>query len=219
MMLQTQPGIEALSEHLLRVFRALDPTGQRLSLALYRELARGAPVSPSSLANRVEMPTDVVTQQLRSWPGVYYDGKQRVIGFWGLAIAPMPHRLRVDSRELYAWCAWDTLFLPALLGTGVEVESSCRASGHPVRLTVTPHRIESAAPAGLLVSFLLPDAAAMSANVITSFCHYVHFFRSREAAQPWLDGHPETFLLPLADAYELGRRVNKARYGTASYDR
>ncbi len=69
------------------------------------------------------------------------------------------------------------------------------------------------------MSFLLPDAAAMSANVITSFCHYVHFFRSREAAQPWLDGHPETFLLPLADAYEFGRRVNKARYGTASYDR
>lgn len=169
------------------------------------------------------MPTDVVIQQLRSWPGVYYDtrhdGEQRVIGFWGLAIAPMPHRLRVDSRELYAWCAWDTLFLPALLGAGVEVESSCRASGYPVRLTVTPHRIESAAPAGLLVSFLLPDAAAMSANVITSFCHYVHFFRSREAAQPWLDRHPETFLLPLADAYEFGRRVNKARYGTASYDR
>ena len=45
-MLQTQPDIEALSEHLLRVFPALDPTGQRLSLALYRELARGAPVSP-----------------------------------------------------------------------------------------------------------------------------------------------------------------------------
>ncbi len=211
---RTQPDIEALSEHLLRIFPALDATQQRLSLALYRKLARGAPVAPSSLANRVEMSAERVIQQLRNWPGVYYDGEQRVIGFWGLTTSPMPHRLRVDRRELYAWCAWDTLFLPALLGVTVEVESACRASGTPVRLTVTPHGVESAVPAKLLVSFLLPDAEAMDANVITSFCHYVHFFRSREAAKPWLHEHPETFLLSLADAYEFGGRMNRARFGT-----
>ena len=214
-MLQTQPEIEALSEHLLRVFPVLDPSGQRLSLALYRELAHGAPVSPPSLADRVEMRAEAVVRQLRNWPGVYYDGEQRVVGFWGLTIAPMPHRLRVDGRELYAWCAWDTLFLPALLGTGVEVESSCRVTGAPVRLMVTPRGVESAEPAGLSVSFLLPDAEAMNANVITSFCHHVHFFSSRKAAKPWLHEHPETFLLSLADAYEFGSRMNRARYGTA----
>src|SRR5713226_4560621 len=68
-MLQTQPDIEALSGRLLRIFPALDPSGQRLSLALYRELAHGAPVSPSSLADRVEMPAETVVRQLRSWPG------------------------------------------------------------------------------------------------------------------------------------------------------
>jgi len=127
----------------------------------------------------------------------------------------MPHRLRANRRELYAWCAWDTLFLPALLGVTVEVESACRASGEPVRLTVTPRVVQSAVPAGLVVSFLLPDAEAMNANVITSFCHYVHFFRSQEAAQPWLHEHPETFLLSLAHAYEFGHRMNRARYGGA----
>ena len=214
-MLQMQPDIDALAGHLLRAFPALDPAGQRLSLALYRELARGAPVSPSSLADRAGMPADAVVRLLRSWPGVYYDGEQRVIGFWGLAIAPMPHRLRVDGRNLYAWCAWDTLFLPALLGTGAEVESSCRATGAPVRLTVTPHNVKPAEPAELSVSFLLPGAEAMSANIITSFCHYVHFFSSQEAAKPWLAQHPETFLLSLDDAYELGRYMNQARYGSA----
>src|SRR5256885_1270529 len=196
-MLQTQPDIEALSEHLLRVFPVLDPTGRRLSLSLYRELARGGPVSPSSLADRVEMPAEAAVRQLRSWPGVYYDGEQRVIGFWGLTIAPMPHRLRVSGRELYTWCAWDTLFLPALLDTTLDVESTCRASGDPVRLRVTTRGVESAQPAGLVVSFLLPDAEAMNVSVITSFCHYVHFFRSRDAARPWLDQQPDTFLLPV----------------------
>jgi alkylmercury lyase len=66
----------------------------------------------------------------------------------------------------------------------------------------------------VLVSFLLPEAEAVNENVITSFCHYVHFFSSREAANPWRHEHPETFLLPLEDAWEIGRRVNRARYGT-----
>lgn len=214
-MLQTQPDIEALSTHLLRIFPALDEVQRKLSLALYCELARGAPVSSSSLADRVGIPAETAVRQLQDWPGVYYDGEQRVIGFWGLAIAPMPHRLRVDGRNLYAWCAWDTLFLPALLRDTTEVESACRATGAPVRLTVTPHGVESAEPAGLSVSFLLPEAEAMNANVITSFCHYVHFFNSQEAAQPWLAQHPETFLLSLDDAHELGRYMNRTRYGSA----
>ncbi len=214
--IQPPRDVETLSKQILGAFPLLDENGRRLSLAVYRELARGVPVSPAALADRSHMPLEEVIRQLRAWPGVYYDGEQRVIGFWGLTIAPMPHRLRAGPRDLYAWCAWDTLFLPALMSTTLEVESACRASGDPVRLRVSPHALESAQPAGLVVSFLLPDATAMNANVITSFCHYVHFFRSREAAQPWLEEHRDTFLLPLEDAYDLGRLVNRARYGAVS---
>ncbi len=196
----------------MRVFPVLDESGRRLALALYSGLAQGVPVSPSTIADRLEMPADRVVRQLRSWPGVYYDGDQRVIGFWGLTIAQMPHRLLVNGRRLYAWCAWDTLFLPALLGADVEVESACRATGNRVRLTATPQTLRSVEPAELVVSFLLPDAEAVTENVITSFCHYVHFFRSQEVARPWVAEHPKTFVLSLADAYEVGRRINQARY-------
>jgi len=214
-MIQTAPDVKVLAERVVSAFPTLDANGRRLSLELYHELARGAPVSPSALAERADMRAEEVIRQLRDWPGVYYDGEQRVIGFWGLTITPMPHRLRVNRRELYTWCAWDTLFLPALLDTTLDVESTCRASGDPVRLRVTTREVESAQPAGLVVSFLLPDAEAMNVSVITSFCHYVHFFRSRDAARPWLDKQPDTFLLPLADAFELGRLVNQTRYGAA----
>jgi len=214
-MIQTAPDVKVLAERVVSAFPTLDANGRRLSLELYNELARGAPVSPSALADRADMRAEEVTRQLQGWPGVYYDGEQRVIGFWGLTIAPMPHQLRVNRRELYAWCAWDTLFLPALLDTTLDVESTCRASGDPVRLRVTTREVESAQPAGLVVSFLLPDAEAMNVSVITSFCHCVHFFRSRDAAHPWLLQRPDTFLLPVEDAFELGRLVNQTRYGAA----
>jgi hypothetical protein len=76
-----------------------------------------------------------------------------------------------------------------------------------------PRGVQRADPAELVLSFLLPDEAAVNANVITSFCHYVHFFHSAQAAQPWLAERKDAFLLSVSEAYELGRQINHARYG------
>jgi alkylmercury lyase len=211
-MSRARPTVAVLSDRLLSVFPALDADGQRLSLALYCRLAEGAPVAPPALAAELGMPREELERRLATWPGVYYDAERRVMGYWGLTIQPMTHRLRVDGRELFAWCAWDTLFLPELLGRTAEVASACRGSGAPVRLGVGPRAVQYAEPQGLVVSFVLPRADAVRADVIASFCCYVHFFASADAAQPWLAQHPEAFLLTLDDAYEVGRRRNRARY-------
>ncbi len=54
-------------------------------------------------------------ERLECWPNVERDQQGRVVGFSGLTLRPTAHSLRVGDRQLYAWCAWDTLFLPALL--------------------------------------------------------------------------------------------------------
>jgi alkylmercury lyase len=125
----------------------------------------------------------------------------------------MVHQLRIGERELYAWCAWDTLFLPELVGANTQVRSTCRSTGEAIQLTVTPEGLEAASPPGAVISFVVPAAAAVNKDVITSFCHYVHFFSFPDAARAWLSEHPDAFLLRLRDAYDLGRRINRARYG------
>ncbi|MGH8724288.1 MAG: organomercurial lyase [Burkholderiales bacterium] len=197
------------------LFPALDEADQRLSLAIYRKLARGAPVDLNDLFSELGIDAAEGVRRMQPWPGVYYDSEQRVIGYWGLSLAPMRHRLRVGARELYAWCAWDTLFLPAVLGTRLGVASSCQATGEAVRLAVDATGVESAEPPGVAVSFVVPDSEAVRADVITSFCHYVHFFASEKAAAPWLEKRREAFLLSLRDAFEVGRLLNRRRYGTA----
>jgi Alkylmercury lyase len=132
--------------------------------------------------------SDAAARRAREWPGVYYDGE----------------------RELYAWCVWDTLFLPAVLGTRIEVASTCRATGEPVRLVVRPDAVEWSEPRELAVSFVVPDSEAVRANVITSFCHHVHFFASKKAQLP-----PSAFLLPLEQAFHVGQLLNRRRYGAA----
>jgi Alkylmercury lyase len=56
-------------------------------------------------------------------------------------------------------------------------------------------------------------------DVVASFCHFVHFFASASDAQPWLGQHRGTFLLPLDEAFELGRMTNRLCYGEALRDK
>jgi len=196
---------QELAQRLEPLFPALDERDRRLSLALYRELAGGAPAS---------LPEEGL-KRMRDWPGVYYDAERRVIGFWGLSLAKARHRLRIGEHELFAWCAWDALFLPAVLRRRIEVESTCHGTGEAVRLAVSPTAVESAEPPQLVVSFVVPDAEAVRADVIASFCHYVYFFSSEDAAGAWRGQHREGFLLSLAEAFELGRLLNLRRYGAA----
>jgi alkylmercury lyase len=191
---------QEVAQRLQPLFPTLDERDRQLSLAVYRGLARGAPVSlPAGSLNR-----------MRDWPGVYYNAEGRVTGFWGLSLASTRHRLRVHGRDLFTWCAWDTLFLPAVLGTRIEVASTCRATGEPVRLAVRPDAVEWSEPRELAVSFAVPDSEAVRADVISSFCHHVHFFASKKAQLP-----PSAFLLPLEEAFHVGQLLNRRRYGAA----
>lgn len=201
-----------LAQHVLAAHPRLDEFEQRLSLALYRELARGVPVTPQVLAERVEASGDEVARMLENWPAVRRDEQRRIVGYWGLTIVPTRHRLRVDERDLYAWCAWDTLFLPALLGARAEVHSSCRATGAPVQLTVGPDALEAPVPADLALSFVLPEASAMRRDVVASFCSHVHFFRSAELAAACRELPSAAFVLTLGEAFEAGRLRNSGRY-------
>ncbi len=212
----TKVEIGALAGSIVRAFPKLNLSEGRLSLELYRLLAEGLPVPREMLAERLDLTAATVSEILDSWPGVFSDSQQRVVGYWGLSIPSSyagPHKLRIDGRTLSAWCAWDTLFLPQLLGNTVTVESTSPVAGAGVRLTVTPNGVERAQPADAHISFLLPDAARVEKDIVTTFCHFVHFFPSRRAAEDWSAEHPGTFVLSIDEGYELARRKNEAQYG------
>ena len=128
-------------------------------------------------------------------------------------LSPM-HRLEVDERELFAWCAWDTLFLPGILGTTARVESVCPTTGETISLVVSPRAVLETSHPAAVVSFLTPDRR-FDVDVIQSFCHFVHLFVSRDAGDAWTANHPGTFLLTLDDAFELGRQVNALNFPSA----
>jgi alkylmercury lyase len=190
---------------------------QRLFLALYRQLATGQPVAAADLADVAGQPPDQVREALEGLPGVFTDEQGRVIGFWGLSIRPMPHRLTINRRTLYTWCAWDTLFLPELLGATAEVESTCPVTGKRINLTVDGTDVTSRHPDETVLSFLHRDQP-FDADTIKTFCHYVHFFANPEAAAKWTTQHDGTFTLSLADGSAIAKLTNRQRYPTILTD-
>lgn len=192
----------------------LDPKGQRIAVQTYRLLALGKPVSVSDIAGAASVTADRVGESLRSWPLVFWDDHDRLVGFWGLAIEPLQptHAIEVEDETLYGWCAWDTLFITEILGTETRVSSTDPNDGTDIELIVGPDEVISTNPAGTAVSLLLPDGE-FGADTIQRFCHRIHFFSSSESAREWIGERPDMFSITVDEAFELGRVTNRLRLG------
>ncbi len=205
--------------------RPFSPEEQRAALALYREIAKVKPVDADQFGRALGIsPAEgralLQSDALKRF--VYPDDQGRVLGFGGLAAAPMHHRFEVDGRTLWTWCAWDSLFIPEILGLSARVTSPDPETGEIVRLIVTPDRIESVVPEGAVVSFIQPEALAFekgAANVMAEFCHVIFFFASRGSGERWVAKRPDTFLYSLDDAFALAKRLNARFFGTALAER
>jgi alkylmercury lyase len=211
------PDIEALAEKISAAMPRLDATEQHIALTMLRRLALGGPVSLRELAGAADVPEEQTAAALdRFSGGVFRDGQQRIVGFFGLSVADMGHhRIHLDGRPLSAWCAWDTLFLPELLEeNNVRVTSRSPASDGEIALTVTASGPSDVTPREAVVSLLLPDGE-FGLDVIQRFCHFVHFFASPQDSERWVAEHPGTFVLSVDDAYRLGQLTNRAGFGHA----
>jgi len=210
----TSLDIAEASERLACCAEDLDEQAQRLQLMLFGVLSEGRPVEPTRLAERAGLSVDRIIESLGGWHGVHVDEYARIIGFQGLSVVEAPHRLNVDGRTLYAWCAWDTLFLPELIGRPAEIESSCPATGETITLRVGTQGPADVAPPEAVLTFLLPDAR-FNEDTIASFCSFIHYFASRYAAEEWTADRPGTFVISIEDGFEIGRRTNLSRWGDA----
>jgi alkylmercury lyase len=164
-------------------------------------LSDGRPISPERLAAELGRSREDVVSVLRKRLSLEWDAAGNLVGA-GLTLNPTPHRFELNGRVLFTWCALDSLMFPGLIGQTVHVQSPCASTGTPIRVTVTPHGVEQLEPPQAVVSLVTPEA---SADIRRVFCDYVHFFRSPQAASAWLDQHPGATILPVGDAYQVGK--------------
>jgi len=162
----------------------------RLLIRSWQLVAEGEPVSDEQLKQtplELRMDPDVAHSFLKQMCEFDQDGN--LVGVAGLSQKKHPHRFQVNGHILSTWCAWDTLFLPALLKQTAKVESFCPTTKSKIYLTLSPHRVEGYEPANAVLSMVLPEPnpeGPKSAEEIWKvLCHYVFFFSSAKLVTEW----------------------------------
>ena len=169
------------------------PNHLRLLVRIMRELAHGRPLTAEQVDHFIAelgIAAHAAHQCLREV--TERDARGQIVGALGLSLQEHPHRMSVNGVALSAWCAADTFFLPAILRQTTTIESSSPVSGQPIRLWVSPERVEEVSPAGAVVSLVLVDPSreqmASVEAIWSAFCRHSHFFATRDEAERWAIG-------------------------------
>lgn len=165
----------------------------------------GHPLSLMPLAARLQMSQENLAAHLARVPDTEFDAQGNIIG-WGITLLPTRHQFVLSEHPFFTWCAFDTVLFPPLLRVEAHIQSGCFTTNQPVTF-VAPRSGEIAKllPATSVLSLILP--AERCDCVRETFCEQSLFFRSKEAASPWMALHPDALLLSIEEAAVLGRMV------------
>lgn len=171
-------------------------------------LADGKPVTADALAEATGMSVDDSISYIESAQRSGYQVEDGAVVGAALTLRPTQHRFRVRGNDLYAWCGFDTLFLPIMLDERAEVTSTCPVSGTEIKLTVEPDGTVSKASPSTAVVAIVGEDVTSSCSVTgpdSAICTQMPFFASREAGERWLADHPGVALVDLDQAREIAR--------------
>jgi len=199
--------------------KGLFPAGSKLSqtilLQLYRLLAAGQAVEVRVLAQKLGLQTAQVRSVLEQIPpsNIVWDQDGNISAYRGLDIAKSGHRIIIEEKNLYTWCAFDCLFLPLLLKREAEIFSTCPQTGDEIRLRLDSNGKPHPLAVDLFISFIVPELSDYHHDLRQTFCCHVNFFATKAAGAAWITRHAGTVLIPLAQAVELATIRNQTGFG------
>lgn len=179
----------------------------RVTFLTIQALAKGQPISAEQLAELWQMPREQVRTILKQGAekgSAELDGDGNLIGAV-LTTVPTHHRIQVNGYNMYAWCSYDAIYVPGILGQSVEIKSTDPITGERISLSVAPEGVVELHPSGAVASVVTGEAAS-SAGPNSPRCSQMLFFASRESAEIWIDDHPGVAILTVEEVYQLARK-------------
>ena len=172
-------------------------------------LARGRPVSVEEIAAaagtepcQVERAVDAARCER--------DENGRLIDLYGLTLTPTIHRLSIAGRILFSCCALWAHVIPKLVERTVQVESVDPMRRELVRLVISPDRVESVDPPGVVATLAVATQAEIDRDVCETWCCQVAHFVSRESAEEFATGRSTCHVVELSELRQATGRFYQA---------
>lgn len=174
---------------------------------LIRMLADGKPLTAEALAHATGIEASEVPALIEAARALGVEVEDGAVVGAALTLRPTAYRFRVRGHDLYAWCGFDTIFLPMIIGEPATVASTCPVTGQEIRLTVAPDGTATEVqPPGVVVAVVGDEIMSCSTSGPDSvICTQMPFFASRQAGETWSADHPGTAILDLTQARSVAR--------------
>lgn len=178
----------------------LNELGLNRSEKIYAHLLKGEPLPISLFTQLLKVDVDEAERVIASYGEV--DNQGNVTGFLGLSLVPTSHKLIINNKTLYTWCAADTILLPQFLSFSALIESKDPVSGQRVQLAVNDDFLDWTDPVPLYISWIEKTDCC---HIRQSFCQHSHFFASQETAVRWLAENPDAKISNVEDFFTFCR--------------
>ena len=182
-----------------------DPTPEdlRVQRTAFTAIRREERLGLDELAARCGLPSGVVADvlgRLATAGMIRRDADGVVLGIAGLTLEPSTHRLQLDGADLFTWCAFDVVGIPAALRTDAIAGTTCPTCSAPIEVAFRHGKATGPPDA---VGFL-PDPSC--SNVLAEFCPSANLFCSPEHLDRWRQeaGNPSGEAMDLAAFTDLG---------------
>ena len=122
------------------------------------------------------------------------------------------YHLQVGARALdTGGCAPDIFWSVLAAEIPIQVDSTCPATGLPIRVELSPQGVERVEPPGAVVTMLHPRAQVIqemqnAEDADANVCSQQSFYSSAEAAAHWLASHPGGRIYPVVEFFAWFRR-------------
>jgi alkylmercury lyase len=181
----------------------------RVTFGTMQALAKGNPVSPDELASIWGLPLEQVQLILAGAVEAgraEIDARGNLVG-GVLSLNPTAHRISMDGNQLYAWCAYDAIYAPGVVGKSAHIESQDPVTGEPVEATITPEGVADVRPKDAVVS-VVGGKTDMRGGPQSPRCTQMLFFGSRESANQWLQGRTDVAILTVEEVFDLAEEFH-----------
>lgn len=156
-----------------------------------------------SLATNPER-VSLALERLQEAGRVRTDESGRVVGSAGLSVVPDRHRVEIEGRRFWTWCAYDVLGIVGALKADARTLTRSPATGKQLEL-----RFRRGRPDDNDLVLFRPDAAfaACCTNVYEDWCPNSNLFEDAAADEAWLREHGVSgTILPVLEAAEEARK-------------
>ncbi len=151
-MVTARPALD-LQRFTAALFETMSPKARPRELVavqvkLMKRLLTGGVVSPDEVAAIAQQPSQDAPMMLAMAVEMGFAELDEDGNLLGMVITRKPtrHAISAGGASAHAWCAVDTLFLPAVLERPLSVTSTCPSTGSAIALEIGPKRIESVSP-------------------------------------------------------------------------